>query len=118
MLNRFLLIPLCRKLLTFDKPNIKSFTKTGFHELLTINLSESLVLFNNEYYKQIDGVAMGSPLGPTFAKFGLKIALVNLNLSFIKDMLMTPCYFDQKIMYKNSEVTLITNILILSLHLR
>ena len=49
-----------------DKPNIDGFTKTDFHELFTITLSESLVLFNNEYYKQRDGVAMGSPLGPTF----------------------------------------------------
>ena len=68
-----------------DKPNIDDFTITDFHELLTINMSESLVLFNSEYYKQIDSVEMGSPLGPTFAniflKFGSKIVLVNLNLS-------------------------------------
>ena len=120
-------IDLCVDLLFNDKPNIDGFTKTDFHELLTVTLSESLILFNNEYYKQIDGVAMGSPLGPTFAniflsyyeKFGSKIALMNLNLSFIKDMLMTPsCYFDQKIILKNFEVTLIANILILSLHLK
>ena len=57
------------------------------HDLLTICMSESLVLFDGEYYKQIDGVAMGSPLGPTFAniffvfmnKFGLKIVPLNLN---------------------------------------
>ena len=90
-------------------------------------MSESLVLFDGEYYKQINGVAMGSPLGATLPifflvimnKFGSKIVLVNLNLSFIKDMLMTPsCYFDQKIILKNFDVTLIANILILSLHLR
>ena len=34
-------------------------------------MSESLVLFEGEYYKQIDGVAMGSPLGPTFANIFL-----------------------------------------------
>ena len=34
-------------------------------------MPESLVLFNGEYYKQIDGVAMGSPLGPTFANIFL-----------------------------------------------
>ena len=50
-------------------------------------------------------------------KISSKIALVNLNLSFIKDMLMTPCYFDQKIILKNSDVILIANILILSFHL-
>ena len=56
------------------------------------------------------GVAIGSPLGPTLPiffsvimrKLGSKIVLVNLNLSFIKDMLMTPsCYFGQKIILKN-----------------
>ena len=52
-------------------------------------------------------------------KFGSKIVLVNLNLSFIKDILMTPsCYFDQKIILKNFDNTLIANVIILSLHLR
>ena len=81
-------------------------------------MSESLVLFDGEYYKQINGVAMGSPLGATLPifflvimnKFGSKIVLVNLNLSFIKDMLMTPCHFDQKIILKNFDVTSIASI--------
>ena len=34
-------------------------------------MSESLVLFHREFYKQIDGVAMGSPLGPTLANIFL-----------------------------------------------
>ena len=34
-------------------------------------MSESLVLFDREVYKQIDGVAMGSPLGPTLANIFL-----------------------------------------------
>ena len=52
-------------------------------------------------------------------KFGSKIAFVNLNLSFKKDMLMiSSCYFDEKITLKNFEITLIANILTLSLHLR
>ena len=58
---------LCVEFLFNDKPDIEGFNIADFHELLTITMSESLVLFNCEYYKQIDGVAMGSPLGPTFA---------------------------------------------------
>ena len=50
-----------------DKPNIDGFTITDFHELLTVTMSESLVLLDGEYYKQIYGVAIGSPLLPTFA---------------------------------------------------
>ena len=119
-------IDLCVDLLFNDKPNIDGFTKTDFHELLTVTLSESLILFDNEYYKQIDGVVMGSPFGPTFAniflsyyeQIWLKNSPYEFKLSFIKDMLMTPCYFDQKIILKNFEVTLIANILILSLHLK
>ena len=64
-------VDLCVKLLFNDKSNIEGFTITDFHELLTITMSESLVLFDGEYYKRIDGVAMGSPLGPTFAKIFL-----------------------------------------------
>ena len=119
-------IDLSVDLLFKDKPNIDAFTKTDFHELITFALSESLVSFNNEYYKLIDGVAMDSPLGSPFAntflslnKFGSKITLVDLNLSFMKDMLMTPSYyFDQKIILKNFDITLFANILILILHLR
>ena len=29
--------------------------------------TESLFIFNGSYYKQIDGVTTGSPLGPTLA---------------------------------------------------
>ena len=64
-------IDLCVKLLFNDKSNIDGFTITDFHQLLTITMSESLVLFDGEYYKQIAGVAMGSPLGPTFANIFL-----------------------------------------------
>ena len=47
------------------------------------------ILFDNEYYRQYDGVAMGSPLGPTllisfyvYTKFfGLKNAHLNLETS-------------------------------------
>ena len=53
---------LCVKRFFNDNPNIDD-----FHQLLTVTMSESLVLFDGEYYKQRDGVAMGSPLGPTFA---------------------------------------------------
>ena len=58
-------IDICVELLLSDKPNIDGLTITDFHDLLTITISEPLVLFNNEFFKQINGQAMGSPLGPT-----------------------------------------------------
>ena len=54
-------IDLCIELLLNDKPNIDGFTIADFYELLTVTMSESLVLFDGEYHKQIDGVAMGPP---------------------------------------------------------
>ena len=58
---------LCVERFLNDKPNIDGFTITDFHELLTVTMSESLVLFDGTYYKQIYGVPIGSPLLPTFA---------------------------------------------------
>ena len=42
-----------------------------FKQLLTLSVRSSYFLFNDVYYKQVDGVAMGSPLGPTLANLFL-----------------------------------------------
>ena len=39
--------------------------------MLSLPLKESIILFDNKYYSQIDGVAMSSPLGPTLANIFL-----------------------------------------------
>ena len=41
--------------------------KRHFKQLFTLSGKSSCFLFNDVYYKQVDGVAMGSPLGPTLA---------------------------------------------------
>ncbi len=41
--------------------------KQDFRALLQSAVSETLFIFDGEYYEQIDGVAMGSPLGPSLA---------------------------------------------------
>ena len=43
--------------------------KTDFRNLLAMATKEPLFTFNGSYYKQVDGVAKGSPLGPTLANF-------------------------------------------------
>lgn len=45
--------------------------KSQFRKLLELATKDSFILFNKKYYSQIDGVAMGSPLGPTLANIFL-----------------------------------------------
>ena len=49
--------------LTTDK--VHNFEREELKQLLTFAAYESFFIFDVEYYTQIDGVAMGSPLGPT-----------------------------------------------------
>ena len=45
----------------------EGFSKIEFKELLFLDTKESYFIFNGNLYKQVDGVAMGSPLAPTLA---------------------------------------------------
>ena len=48
----------------FQNTNIfEVFTKTKLKQLLRSTVKKSYFIFNGLLYKQIDGVAMGSPLG-------------------------------------------------------
>ena len=96
-----------------DRTHVDNLSRESFRELLTRTKSESLILFDQEFYKQHDGVAMGSPLGPTLAKFlfvimkkfGFKIVLLNLKLLSIEGTLITHSYFiARNITSKNSEI--------------
>ena len=57
----------------FKKPGtkIKDLNSKQFRDLLELACKESLFIFDGACYKQIDGVAMGSPLGPTLANIFL-----------------------------------------------
>ena len=76
-------------------------------------MSESLIFLDQEFYKQYDGVAMVSPLGPTLAnvflcyheKIWLQIVLLNLNVLSIEGKLMIHSYFlARNISFKNSKL--------------
>ena len=45
----------------------KGISKNDFRDLLNLATKESFFTFNNKFYIQVDGVAMGSPLGPILA---------------------------------------------------
>ena len=64
-------IDICCDLLFRDQPIVDGLSKSDFRKLLTLATTESLILFNGSYFQQIDGVAMGSPLGPTLANIFL-----------------------------------------------
>ena len=51
----------------YEKHEIKVFMKNEMKKLLTICKKNLHFSFNNNIYIQIDGVAMGSPLGPVLA---------------------------------------------------
>ena len=46
---------------------VENLSKKEMKELLSLACKETLFLFDGTFYKQIDGVAMGSPLGPHLA---------------------------------------------------
>ena len=60
-------INICTNLLYNNEDDIEGISKSEFKNLLSLATQESYFIFNDVLYKQKDGVAMGSPLGPTMA---------------------------------------------------
>ncbi|XP_063585791.1 uncharacterized protein LOC134763164 [Penaeus indicus] len=60
-------IDICTNRLFENTDNVHNFTKDQFMKLLKLSVEDSVFMFNNQLYSQTDGVAMGSPLGPTLA---------------------------------------------------
>ena len=61
-------IDICvKKLYLHNNMKVNGIGKQEFGSLLKLTTKESLFMFNKHYYRQIDGVAMGSPVGPTLA---------------------------------------------------
>ncbi len=59
-------IDICVENLFAQSPPQK-FSKKNIRSMLSNCVLDSFFLFDSKYYEQIDGVAMGSPLDPTFA---------------------------------------------------
>ena len=60
-------INICTNLLYKNVDVIEGINNSEFENLLSLATQESYFMFNDILYKQSDGVAMGSPLGPTMA---------------------------------------------------
>ena len=57
----------CVQILYRNETHVGNLTQSSFSSLLKITMFESLFIFDGKFYEQCDGVAMGSPLGPTLA---------------------------------------------------
>ena len=61
-------IKICIDELCKSEMTVSGLNEKEMFEMLSLTLKESIILFDNKYYNQIDGIAMGSPLVPTLAK--------------------------------------------------
>ena len=57
-------IDICTNTIYSEQDVIEGINKEEFQNLLSLATKESYFIFNKVLYKQKDGVAMGSPLGP------------------------------------------------------
>ena len=73
---------------TIPPPNIQ---KQVLEQLLHICTSETPFKHNGQVYKQINGVSMGSPLGPTFADFYM--SYVENYLLSQSNRISNPCFY-------------------------
>ena len=60
-------IDICVNQLFENTNTVKGFKMSELKQLLCLATKESHFIFNGLLYKQIDGVAVGSPLGPSLA---------------------------------------------------
>ena len=58
-------IEICTNELFKESETVEGLSKTEFKELLSLATKDLHFIFDGTLYKQINGVAMGSPLGPT-----------------------------------------------------
>ena len=73
-------IDLCCEIWKMNTEGQKFLSVFAFKELLLFATSNVNFLFNEEWYKQVDGVAMGSPLAPTLASIFLSSIEDKINL--------------------------------------
>ena len=83
-------IKICIDELFKSEMTVCGLNRKEMFEMLSLTLKESIILFDKKYYSQIDGVAMGSPLGPT---------LTNIFLCYHKSNWLKDCPKDFKPVY-------------------
>ena len=64
-------IEICVNELFKSSQTVSGLNKQHVLEMLLLTTKKTVILFDQKYYSQIDGVAIGSPLGSTFANIFL-----------------------------------------------
>ena len=80
--------------------------KKGRTEMLSLSLKNPIILFDMEFYSQIDGVAMESPLGPTLTNIFLchhENKWLNDCFNSFKVVFYKRCIDDIFVLFKKSE---------------
>ena len=54
-----------------DNGDFRGMNRRDFKKLLELTINDTYFMFNNQYYKQIDGLSMGSPISGTLANIFL-----------------------------------------------
>ena len=70
------------KLFPTDTELFHNFDKDSFKKLLELAVLDTHFIFNGHVYKQTDGMAMGSPLGPTFS---------NIFMCYLEEQILDQC---------------------------
>ena len=83
-------LKICIDELFKSEMTVSGLNKKEMFEMLSVTLRESIILFDNKYYSQIDGIAMGSPSGPTLA---------NIFLCYHESNWLKDCPKDFKLVY-------------------
>ena len=65
-----------------DDSTYEDFNKTEFEDILRLATKHSYFFFDGSLYQQIDGISMGSPLGPTFA---------NIFINYLEKRYLSSC---------------------------
>ena len=74
-------INICVNNVFSNKKRVKALLKKDFKQLLALSVKSSCFVFSNVSYQQVDGIAMGSPLGPTLAN----LFLLNYESKWLKE---------------------------------